>query len=302
MNADRILVLGGSGMLGHKVTQIVARTFPDTWCTLRDEAAVDHFGRYLPLPKDNVLALDAFDDAALESLLLRVKPSVVVNCIGVVKQKEEAQNPILTLTLNSVLPHKIAALIGQWRARMIHFSTDCVFSGSKGNYSEEDTADATDLYGRSKLLGEVTTANALTLRTSMIGRELYSHRSLLDWFLMQSSPSVPGYKSARWNGVTTNHLAELVVHIISEHPGLAGLYHLGGPQLSKFELLTMIKAAYGLETAIVPDESLVLDRTLNSARLSNAMGYSCPPWTELLRELLSDPTPYDLGPQPSARH
>jgi dTDP-4-dehydrorhamnose reductase len=253
------------------------------------------------LSKDNVLALDAFDDAALESLLVRVRPSVVVNCIGVVKQKEEAQNPILTLTLNSVLPHKIAAHIGQWGARMIHFSTDCVFSGSKGNYSEKDTADATDLYGRSKLLGEVTNPNSLTLRTSIIGRELYSHRSLLDWFLMQPSPSVPGFKSAWWNGVTTNHLAELVIHIISEHPNLAGLYHLSGPKLSKFELLTMIKAAYGLETTIVPDETLVLDRTLNSARLCDAIGYSCPPWNELLRDLLSDPTPYDLDPQPSAR-
>jgi dTDP-4-dehydrorhamnose reductase len=302
MNGERVLVLGGSGMLGHKVTQVLARNFRDTWCTLRDESAVNHYGRYLPLSKDRVLSLDAFDDAALESLLRKVRPTVVVNCIGVVKQKEEAQNPILTLTLNSVLPHKIAAQVGQWRARMIHFSTDCVFSGSKGSYSEDDTPDATDLYGRSKLLGEVTTANALTIRTSMIGRELYSHRSLLDWFLMQRSPSVPGYTSARWNGVTTNHLAELVAHIISEHPSLAGLYHLGGPELSKFELLTMIKAAYGLETAIIPDDTVTLDRTLDSTRLRQAIGYSCPPWTEMLRDILSDPTPYDRDPQPSARH
>jgi dTDP-4-dehydrorhamnose reductase len=301
MSGERILVLGGSGMLGHKVTQVAVKSFRDTWCTLRDEAAADHFGRYLPLSKERMAPLDAFDDSALESVLHRIRPSVVVNCIGVVKQKEEAQNPILTLTLNSVLPHKIAAIIGQWNARLIHFSTDCVFSGSKGNYSEKDIADATDLYGRSKLLGEVTTPNALTLRTSIIGRELYSHRSLLDWFLKQSFPSVPGYKSAWWNGVTTNHLAEFVVQIIAEHPNLAGLYHLGGPKLSKFELLTMIKAAYGLETAIASDESVVLDRTLNPDRLCNEIGYECPPWSELLRDLLSDPTPYDLDPQPSAR-
>jgi dTDP-4-dehydrorhamnose reductase len=302
MKGQRILVLGGSGMLGHKVTQVAIRSFRDTWSTLRDEAAVDHFGRYLPLPKDRVIPLDAFNDAALELLLVKVRPTVVVNCVGVVKQKEEAQNPILTLTLNSVLPHKIAAIVGQWGARMIHFSTDCVFSGSKGNYSEEDTPDATDLYGRSKLLGEVTTLNSLTLRTSIIGRELYSHRSLLDWFLMQTAPAVPGYQSAWWNGVTTNHLAEEVVQIISEHPSLTGLYHLGGPKLSKLELLTMIKEAYGLETTIVPDQSIVLDRTLNSERLADAIGYICPPWKGLMRDLVSDPTPYHLDRHPSAKH
>ncbi|MGA2988810.1 MAG: sugar nucleotide-binding protein, partial [Terriglobia bacterium] len=147
------------------------------------------------------------DFNALEATLSALRPDYVVNCVGVIKQRTEAISPIPSITINSLLPHKLAQMAARWGGRIIHFSTDCVFSGKRGWYTEEDPSDAEDLYGRSKFLGEVVVANALTLRTSIIGRELVEHRSLLDWFLAQNHKTVHGYRRVIYSGVTTNYLA-----------------------------------------------------------------------------------------------
>jgi dTDP-4-dehydrorhamnose reductase len=176
---------------------------------------------------------------------------------------------------------------------VIHFSTDCVFSGSRGGYTEEDAPDATDLYGRSKFLGEVQAPNALTLRTSIIGRELAHHASLLDWFLGNQHGRVRGFRGAIYSGVTTNHLAELVERIVVHHADLTGLYQVASAPISKYDLLLAIRDAYGMDIEITPVDGENSDRSMQGGKLRAAIGYVAPAWPELIAQLAQDPTPYE---------
>jgi dTDP-4-dehydrorhamnose reductase len=188
-------------------------------------------------------------------------------------------------------------MAARWGGRVIHFSTDCVFSGKRGGYTEEDPSDGEDLYGKTKFLGEVAVANALTLRTSIIGRELTEHRSLLDWFLAQNHNTVRGYRRVIYSGVTTNYLAELVASIIQEHPGLHGMYQVASEPISKYNLLSLLRDAYRLDVEIVPDDGEVSDRSMKGDKLLAAIGYRCPPWPVLVRQLAEDDTPYEVSPE-----
>jgi dTDP-4-dehydrorhamnose reductase len=216
-----------------------------------------------------------------------------VNCIGVIKQRAEAQSPIPSITINALLPHRIAETLAGWGGRLIHFSTDCVFSGRRGHYSETDPSDAEDLYGRSKFLGEAAGPNALTLRTSIIGRELDHHKSLLDWFLLGRHVRVSGFTNVWWSGVTTNHLADVVADLTDRHQSLSGLYQVSSGRISKFELLCHLRDGYGLQIEVEPDDGLVNDRSLDGSRFAAATRYQCPPWERLITQLVSDPTPYE---------
>jgi len=290
----RILVLGGGGMLGHKMSQILSRRFPDTWCTLRGSATLAPWRSALAVPPERVIeSVDATDFEGFDTVLRRVRPSVVVNCIGAIKQRAEAPDATLAITINALLPHRVAAVAAEWDGRVIHFSTDCVFSGRRGRYREEDEPDATDLYGKTKYLGELVAPNTVTLRTSFIGRELQHRQSLLEWFLAQEHQRVRGYRQVWWSGVTTNHLAGVVADLIERHPGLAGLYHLSSGRISKYELLCKLREGLGLDVAVEPDDSVVSDRSLDGSRFARATGYQSPPWETLIAELAADPTPYD---------
>jgi dTDP-4-dehydrorhamnose reductase len=211
----------------------------------------------------------------------------------VIKQRAEAVSPIPSITINSLLPHKLAQMAARWGGCVIHFSTDCVFNGKRGGYLEEDSSDAEDLYGKTKFLGEVAVANALTVRTSIIGRELTEHRSLLDWFLAQNQKTIRGYRRVIYSGVTTNHLAELVVSIIQGHPGLNGLYQVASEPISKYDLLCLLREAYQLDVRIEPDDLEVSDRSMRCDKLREAIAYECPPWPVLARQLAEDNTPYE---------
>jgi dTDP-4-dehydrorhamnose reductase len=236
--------------------------------------------------------MDVGDLDALERLLLDKRPKVIVNCIGVIKQRTEAKSAILSIAINALLPHRLAELCTRWDGRLIHFSTDCVFSGKRGNYSEEDFADADDVYGRTKFLGEVSTNNALTLRTSIIGRELSQFKSLLEWFLSQNHRKIMGYTRAFYSGVTTNYLAELVAQIIEEQPHLSGLYQVTSATISKFDLLCLLRDAFAMDVDIDPEVKFLCDRSMNGDKFLNATGYRCPLWPELVAQLQNDPTPY----------
>ncbi len=172
-----------------------------------------------------------------------------------------------------------------WKARLIHISTDCVFSGKRGKYREEDLPDAADLYGRSKLLGEITGGRALTLRTSMIGHELAGRHSLLEWFLAQQGKAVAGYRHAIFSGLTTRRLAELIATLIADFPDLCGLYHVAGEAISKFELLSLVRGCFGLDIEIVPEDDFVIDRSLDSTRFVQATGIARPQWAEMIAQL-----------------
>jgi dTDP-4-dehydrorhamnose reductase len=229
----------------------------------------------------------------LSKLLLRLRPHFLINCIGVIKQRQAASSHIATITLNSLLPHRLAALSARWGGRLIHFSTDCVFSGRRGMYKENDPCDPEDLYGKTKFLGETAEVNALTLRTSIIGRELTNHCSLLEWFLSNRGGQVKGYRKSLYSGVTTNHLAELVADIIVRHPNLSGLYQVASEPISKYELLCLLREAYALDVAIDPVDGEAVDRSMDGSKFCEMTGYSCPPWAALVEQLAKDPTPYE---------
>jgi dTDP-4-dehydrorhamnose reductase len=294
MSVAKVMVLGGAGMLGHKVFQVLRERLGGTLCTVREDIRKPPFRHVELLQGDDVVSrVDVTDFPALEATLSTFRPEYVVNCVGVIKQRAEAVSPIPSITINSLLPHKLAQMAAGWGGRVIHFSTDCVFNGKRGGYVEEDSSDAEDLYGKTKFLGEVVAANALTLRTSIIGRELTEHRSLLDWFLSQNQKTVRGYRRVIYSGVTTNYLAELVASIIQNHPGLNGLYQVASEPISKYDLLCLLREAYRLDVRVEPDDLEVSDRSMRCDRLREAIAQKCPPWPVLARQLAEDNTPYE---------
>jgi dTDP-4-dehydrorhamnose reductase len=289
-----ILILGATGMLGHKMFQTLRERFPDTCAALRGAVGEAPYARVDLFRYGNVVERVNLEDLDALSILLRqLEPHVIVNCAGIVKQRPAAQATIPSVAINAFLPHHLAALCAQWGGRLIHFSTDCVFSGRQGNYSEDAPSDAEDLYGKTKYLGEVMIENALTLRTSMIGRELAHFHSLLEWFLKQNHGRVNGFTQAIYSGVTTNYLAEVVSHLIQDFPTLSGLYQVTGQTISKYDLLCLLREAYNLDIEIVPDESFRCDRSMKGDKFRRATGITAPPWPELVAQLTNDSTPYE---------
>jgi len=289
----KILVLGGDGMLGHKMFQTLSARYPDTCCSVRGSIEEPFYRRIDLFRREKILEkVDAMDLPALGRTLREVRPAYIVNCVGVIKQREEAKAAVPSITLNALLPHKLAEFAEEWDGKVIHFSTDCVFSGKRGGYTEDDPSDAEDLYGKSKYLGEATAGNAITLRTSIIGRELSHFRSLLEWFLAQKGKTIRGFRRVIYSGVTTNYLARRVGDLIGDHPHLSGLYQVTSAPISKHDLLCLLRDAFRLDVKIVPDEQEVSDRSMVGDRFMKATGYVCPPWPDLASDLADDPTPY----------
>jgi len=290
----KVLVLGGEGMLGHKVYQVLSRRF-ETYVTFKDPTGLwTRFPMYESLGPDRIMGgVNALDLDSLVQALARVRPEVVINCIGIVKQLKEARDPIISLTLNSLFPHRLANLCMASGARLFHVSTDCVFSGRKGNYTEDDLPDAEDLYGRTKLLGEVNRPGCLTIRTSIFGRDLLKSNAFLEWFLSNRGGRVKGYKNAIYTGFPTLVLARIMGDIIVQHPDLSGLYQIASQPISKYELLVRIRDAMKLDVDIEPYDDPPCDRSLNAARFLAVTGYQIPTWDGMLAELAADPAPYD---------
>jgi dTDP-4-dehydrorhamnose reductase len=230
-----------------------------------------------------LVGFDVESADALMRLFAATKPDVVVNCIGLVKQLSAA-NQILDAVLNTVLPHRLAVLCEAVGARLIQVSTDCVFSGAKGRYVESDFPDAYDIYGRSKLLGEVDYPNAITLRTSIIGHELEGSRSLVGWFLAQQG-AVKGFTKAVFSGLPTVELATVMKDYVVPRPQMRGLYHVSAAPINKYELLRLVAGAYGKDIRIDPSDELVIDRSLDSTRFQAETGYRAPAWPELVRRM-----------------
>lgn len=255
----RVLVLGGTGMLGSKVYEVLSKRF----VTVATSRTADH----------QFIHLDAMDFGNVLSVLKHVDPDVVVNCIGVLKDETD---PITSITVNALFPHQLA----KFCKRLIHISTDCVFSGKMGYYTEDDIPDPEDLYGRTKLLGEVQQDNCLTLRTSFIGRE----GGLLKWF-MDGKYARSGYTNALFSGLTTLALARLIGYLIEHHPSMYGLFHVSGDPISKYDLLVKIRDAMQLGIEVEPYEDFYCDRSLNSGLFRAETGYSIPTWDEMIGEL-----------------
>ncbi|MFT0625595.1 dTDP-4-dehydrorhamnose reductase family protein [Ectopseudomonas guguanensis] len=277
----KVLVLGVTGMLGHAVFKLFsADDRYDTWGTLRGASGLGYFSDHL---KSRLLpGIDVLDQDVLADVLAKVRPDVVINCVGLIKQLSSANDPLSALPINAMLPHRLAKLCALLGARLVHISTDCVFSGSKGSYTERDVSDANDLYGRSKFIGELhDLPHAITLRTSIIGHELGSCYALVDWFLSQSE-SVKGYAKAIFSGLPTVELARVIKDYVLPNPSLHGLYHVSAEPIDKFSLLRLVADIYGKKIKIHEDHSFSIDRSLDSSAFRLAAGYVPPAWPDLI--------------------
>jgi dTDP-4-dehydrorhamnose reductase len=277
----RALVLGATGMLGHVVAQRLAERF-DLHVGVRDQDRARRLGI-----AGEPHVIDALAPETLETLIGALRPDVVVNAIGLVKQLDVANEPIPAITINALLPHRLAAACAASGGRLLQVSTDCVFSGAlpaPAAYREQDPPDATDLYGRSKLLGETTTPPALTLRTSIIGHELERASGLMDWFVSQDGGTVQGFANAIFSGVTTKALARVLEQIALEHHDLSGMYHVSAAPISKLELLERLRDVLGLHCEIRAIDEPSINRALDSTRFQHATGITPPSWDEMLEE------------------
>jgi dTDP-4-dehydrorhamnose reductase len=295
----RLLVLGTTGMLGHTLMRELGGVEDLEVCgSARDVGPLR--GAFSDRLLEQVVpGVDASDMDCVRRLLKDVQPDVVVNCVGLVKQSPRVDDAVDTITLNALLPRLLARECADSGIRLIHVSTDCVFSGDRGNYVETDIPDPRDLYGRSKLLGEVTAAPALTVRTSIIGHELQSRRSLVDWFLSQTG-EVKGYTRATYSGVTTAEFARLLRSVVLPRPDLTGLLHVASAPISKYELLRLIAREYGWAGRLVAFDGFVCDRSLSADALFRRTGYRPPPWPEMIAEMRRSALPSRSG-DPTAR-
>ncbi len=278
-------------MLGHKLVQVLNPRF-EVWSAIR--SSFDTVASFGIFDKDRTIgAIDANNFETVLSAIRVAEPDVVINSIGIVKQKKSAKDIVETLTVNSIFPQQLGEACKDIGFRLINVSTDCVFSGSRGNYSEKDIADAMDLYGQSKHWGEVFGDNRLTIRTSIIGRELFSGHGLLEWLLDQKGKAIDGYTKAVFSGFPTAEFADIIVDIIENHPSMAGVFHISSDPITKFDLLSKISDAFDLGIIINEFPDLVLDRSLNSARFRELTGFQPKSWEMMIEELAADTTPYD---------
>jgi dTDP-4-dehydrorhamnose reductase len=278
----RVLILGGDGMLGHQLLKHLAGRH-ETRVTLRQDV-VAYVGFNLFNHANAYGGVEARDLTRLTEVMADFRPQAVINAVGIVKQRNDARHGIPSIEINALMPHQLALLCRATGARLVHMSTDCVFSGKSGNYDESYTPDPEDLYGRSKLLGEVAEPHCITLRTSIIGRELSRKTSLLEWVLAQSC-TINGFTNAIYTGFTTLEISRIIEKILLERPHASGVYHVSSDRISKHDLLVLIKNKLGLPIKVRPDATFRCDRSLNSSRFRSEFKYNPPSWDSMIQEL-----------------
>lgn len=279
----KILILGGNGMLGHQLFKYLSQNH-NVRVTLRQP--IEFYSKYKIFTNENAYAgIDIRSNDTIKGVLAEFRPDAVMNGIGIVKQREIAKKPIPSIEINALFPHKLAAICSRFGIRLIHMSTDCVFSGNKGNYREEDLPDPNDLYGRTKLLGELQQDEILTLRSSIIGRELTEKKNLLEWFLSQTGKTT-GYKKAIFSGFTTLEMSRIIENLLVNFPAASGLYHVSSYPISKYDLLVLLRDKLNLNLEIDADETYICDRSLDSTRFRKKFAYNPPTWEAMLDELV----------------
>lgn len=287
----KVLILGGAGMLGHKLLQSFNDKF-EVWATVRNIPA--DFIKFIGIRNDQIIQdVDINNFESVQSVISNLQPNIVINAIGVIKQLPTSKDVIQTLNINSIFPQRLTELSKIFEFRLITVSTDCVFKGLKGNYTETDEADATDLYGKSKNFGEIIAPHCLTLRTSIIGRELNTAHSLVDWFLSNRGKSVKGFKKAIYSGFPTVVFADIIADLIVNHPNLSGLYHVSSEPIDKFLLLQLVNKYYKANIEINPETEFQIDRSLNSDKFRAETGFTPKSWEEMIEIMANDQTPYD---------
>lgn len=283
---NSVVVLGITGMLGHKLTEVLARGGFRVFGTTRSAS----LGSLARIPNLTVIPkIDVENTAEIERLIQEVRPQAIINCIGLIKQLPDAVKGVPSIRINSLFPHQLSEFAQTYDSQLIHFSTDCVYSGTKGFYSESDPTDPQDLYGKSKALGEVSAPRCLTLRSSIIGPEMSGRNGLFEWFFSQKGGKVQGYANVRYSGLSTLEMSKLVLFLLQKHPNLSGIYNVASNPISKLEILRLINDKLNLKTTIVENTDVVLDRTLNGEKFNKAVGYAPPAWPQMIDEMVSDP-------------
>jgi dTDP-4-dehydrorhamnose reductase len=281
----RILILGGDGMLGHQLLKDLSPVH-DVRVTLRQERSA-YRDLNLFTEANSYTGVDVRVTDRVIGVIADFHPEAVINAVGVIKQRKDGLDPIPNLEINALLPHRLAAICNAIHAHLIHISTDCVFSGKTGNYTEEDTADPVDVYGHSKFLGEVVVPGCITLRTSIVGLELSRKTSLFEWFLAQTVRA-QGYKNAIFSGITTIEMSRVMERLIVNFPQSAGIYHVSSYPISKFDLLDLIRSKLRLPIELVPDEKFHCNRSLDSSRFRRDFQYTPPSWNRMIEELAAE--------------
>lgn len=282
----RVLILGGDGMLGHKLLEHFQASH-ETRVTLRQDLSA-YRGIGLFRRGNSFSGIDVRSTERLIEVLSEFRPQVVLNAVGIVKQRRTARESTPSLEINALLPHRLAVLCRMVDARLVLMSTDCVFSGTRGNYTEEDQADATDLYGRTKYLGEVGEPNCVTLRTSIIGLELARKASLIEWYLAQRG-TIRGFDNAIYTGFTTTEIARVIERILTCHAGLSGTWHVASAPITKYDLLQRLTSKLNRRDIVIErDTEFVCDRSLDGSRFNRQIDYSPPSWDAMLDELAQE--------------
>lgn len=283
-----MLILGASGMIGHRMWATLGERHEAIGVLRRHE-----LGALSMIPgiatKKTFFGVEFQDLSRLTKIVSDTKPDIVLNCVGIVKQLKDSSDHMKSIALNALFPHQLAKVCADNNARMIQFSSDCVFDGLKGNYTETDFPNAQDLYGRSKAMGEVDyLTNVVTMRTSSIGREVFPHGGLVEWFLSNEEKKITGYKQAIYSGFPTQRLGSIISDYIIPNKELSGVIHVAGTPIDKFSLLSMIKDHFKLNIDLLVNEQVKVERGLNFDNFSKLTGFKSPSWKEMMKDLEVD--------------
>ncbi len=281
----RILILGSNGLLGNTITTyFLGKKNYETFGIVRNSSKLFSFKKNF-LNKF-LIVHNILDFKDLELKIKSIKPNVIINCIGVTNKNTSKNSKLLEsyININSLFPHRLYGICSKFNIRLIQLSSDCVFSGKRGFYNEMDSPEPIDIYGRSKLLGEINNENCITIRKSVIGHELNSKKGLLEWFLAQKN-KVEGYKKAIFSGLTVQELARVIDFYIIPNRNLKGIFHISRELISKYDLLEMIADVYKKSIEIVPNELISIDRSLNSSCFNNITGYKTKAWPDLIKSM-----------------
>ena len=294
IQTKKILVLGASGMLGHMLIRVLSLRHQVVGTTSSIYDRESHLARILS--QDNwVDQVDVRNLPTVEEAIRATNPDVVINCVGVIKQKMESRNIMDAILINSLIPHQLANICNQTHSRLIHFSTDCVFDGSPGIKKVNDLPNATDLYGTTKRLGEVDYAPALTLRTGFVGRQLSGFEGLFEWVRSQRGKTINGYQNAIYSGFTAMALARIIQQIIEEHVELSGLHQVAGNHINKFDLITKLNEYLDLDLTIIKNTDFMCDRSMDGTEFTKLTNIPIPSWDDMLAEFATDQDFYNFN-------
>ena len=284
----KILILGGNGMIGHKMYQTISKIHKDTWVTLRKSLTSYSYSEIYN-PEKVIDNIDLINFQTISNQLNKINPDIVVNACGITIRRGIETLKSNSIILNSALPHFLNEWVTSNNKRLIHFSTDCVFTGAKGDYIDNDNKDAYDLYGSTKSMGEVIDSKyAITLRGSMIGSELENKTELFEWFLKQKNKKIKGFNKVIYSGITTTKMAEIVLKLIDQFPNLSGVYNISSKPISKFELLKLWNNLFDINANIEIDNSYTSNKNLISDNFYRTISMEQPDWVELSSQLNID--------------